>query len=74
MIKDIKKIFDFHINKKDGIIKVKENKNIYNVCIYEVEPLTIYDFNEELKCKIIGAYKEFLKEINFEIKILIQSR
>ena len=54
----------------DGIIKLKNNKNIK---IIKVNPIN-YNLKSDLeKESILNSYKIFLKTCNFDIQILIQS-
>lgn len=72
MIKNIKEIINFNI-EENGIITINE-KNFNTICLmYEIEPLTIYEINDDVENNVKYIYKEFLSEIDFDIKIIIQN-
>ena len=54
----------------NGIIKLKNNKYLKIIKIYPIN----YNLKSELEKKsILNSYKAFLKTINFDIQIIIQS-
>lgn len=71
--KDINEVYNI-VEVKDEYILTLEN-NIYSKkYIYQIEPIILLDLCESEKQKIITYYKEFLRQINFEIQILIVNK
>lgn len=58
----------------DSYLNTKINKKEERVYIFKIEPLLFLDLSENIKINIIEKYKEFLRELNFNIEILILNK
>lgn len=70
--RDIRNIFNIsRINEECVIINI--NKMVKRIYIYEIEPVSIFNFNVDIVNNICTNYTEFLREFNVEFQILISN-
>ncbi len=70
--KDIKNIYNL-IDINDSCIVSNVGKNKFHTFVYEVKDAVFLQISDDIKNKVFRIYKEFLKEINFDFKIVIKN-
>ena len=71
--KEIKNLYNLLLVKNMYIVS-SDRKNKYYTLIYEIEEAVYININENIETKIFNIFKEFLKEVDFNFKIIIKSK
>lgn len=58
----------------DSYFNTKLNKKDERVYIFKITPLLFLDLSENVKLNLVEKYKEFLRELNFNIQILLLNK